>query len=98
MCTGLWRPRVEEADHRHRRLLRARRKRPRGRRADEQRDDLASLHSITSSARNSSVGEMVILSALAVFRFTTSSNLDGCSIGRLAGFAPRNTLSTKLTT
>ena len=32
-------------------LLRARRKRPRGRSAAEQRDELASLHSITSSAR-----------------------------------------------
>jgi hypothetical protein len=30
---------VEEPDHRHRRLLRARRERPRGCRAAEQRDD-----------------------------------------------------------
>ena len=44
----------EEADHRHRRLLRARRERPRRRRAAEQRDELAALHSITSSARASS--------------------------------------------
>ena len=36
---------------RHRRLLRARRERPRRRRAAEQRDELAPLHSITSSAR-----------------------------------------------
>ena len=41
-------------DHRHRRLLRARRQRPRGRRAAEQRDELASfqlieLHSIRAS-------------------------------------------------
>ena len=36
-------------------LLRARRERPRGRRAAEQRDELAPLHSITSSARASSV-------------------------------------------
>src|SRR5262249_19111184 len=43
---------VEEPDHRHRRLLRARRERPR-RRAGEQRDELAALntHSITSSVR-----------------------------------------------
>ena len=34
---------VEEPDHRHRRLLRARRERPRGRRAAEQRDELAPL-------------------------------------------------------
>jgi len=45
------RPRAEEPDHRHRRLLRACRKGPRGRGAAEQRDDLASAdHSITSSA------------------------------------------------
>src|SRR5262249_54315836 len=35
----------------HRRLLRARRERPRRRRAAEQRDELATFHSITSSAR-----------------------------------------------
>jgi hypothetical protein len=29
---------------------------------------------------------------------TASSNLVGCSIGRSAGFAPRRTLSTRLTT
>jgi hypothetical protein len=41
---------VEPSDHRHRRLLRLRRKRPRGRRAAEQRYELAPFHSITSSA------------------------------------------------
>src|SRR5262249_1096318 len=55
-------------------------------------------HSITSSSRNRRVGEIVIPSALAVFRLTACSNFDGCSIGRSAGFAPRWTLSTKLTT
>src|SRR5215831_6576479 len=55
-------------------------------------------HSITSSARNRRVGGIVMPSALAVFRLTASSNFDGCSIGRSAGFAPRRTLSTKLTT
>jgi hypothetical protein len=38
----------KKADHRHRRLLSARRERPR-RRAAEQRDELAAFHSITSS-------------------------------------------------
>ena len=47
-------------------LLRARRQRPRGRRAAEQRDELAPLHSITSSARASSVGGTVRPSILAV--------------------------------
>src|SRR5262249_22229817 len=49
---------AEIPDHRHLRLLRARRKRPCGRRTTEQRDELAALHlrghSITSSARASS--------------------------------------------
>ena len=40
-------------------LLRARRERPRRRRAAEQRDELAPFHSITSSARASSVGGTV---------------------------------------
>jgi len=34
---------MEESDHRHRRLLRPRRERPRGSRAAEQRDELAPL-------------------------------------------------------
>ena len=37
-------------------LLRAHRDRPRSRRAAEERDELAADHSITSSARESSVG------------------------------------------
>src|SRR5262249_60143909 len=45
----------QPADPPHRRaLLRPRRERPRGRRATEQRDEFAPLHSITSSARASS--------------------------------------------
>ena len=55
MAAGRRRPAAQEADHRHRRLLRARRQRPR-RRAAEQGDELAPLHSITSSARASSMG------------------------------------------
>src|SRR5262249_20775161 len=39
---------AENADHRHRRLLRARRERPRGR-AAEQRDELAAFHLITKA-------------------------------------------------
>ena len=62
-------------------LLRARRERPRRRRAAEQRDELASLHSITSSARESSVGGTVRPSALAVLRLMASSYLVGtCKI------------------
>src|SRR6516162_5234556 len=84
---------AEEPDHRHGRLLRARRERPRGRRA-EQRDEIASDHSITSSARASSVGGIVRPSARAVTRLITKSNLVGCSTGRSAGLAPRRILST----
>jgi hypothetical protein len=42
---------VEEPNHRHRRLLRPRRERPRSRRTAEQRDEIAPLHSRTSLAR-----------------------------------------------
>src|SRR5262249_53129254 len=57
-------------------LLRARREWPRSR-AAEKRDELASSHSITSSARASSVGGTSRPSALAVLRLITSSYLVG---------------------
>jgi hypothetical protein len=41
---------VQHANHRHRRLLRARRKRPRRSRAAEQRDELATGHRMTALA------------------------------------------------
>src|SRR5262245_27979635 len=56
-------------------LLRARRERPRRRRAANQRDELAAFHSMTSSARASSVSGTVRPSALAVLRLMISSNL-----------------------
>src|SRR5262249_23232486 len=68
-------------------LLRARREWPR-RRAAEQRDELAALHSITSSAMASKPGGMVRPSALAVLRLITNSNLVDCNTGKSAGFAP----------
>jgi hypothetical protein len=48
----VWRMRRSgtKPDHRHRRLLRARRERPDGRRAADERYEGAALHSITSSA------------------------------------------------
>src|SRR5262249_7227547 len=49
------RTRVDDPDHWHRRLLRLRRKRPRSSGAAEQRYELAALHSITLSARASSI-------------------------------------------
>src|SRR5262249_14075575 len=69
-------------------LLRPRRERPPNRRAAEQRDDIAAVHSITSSARASSVGGTSRPSILAVAKLMTSSNLLACMIGKSAGFAP----------
>jgi hypothetical protein len=54
-------------------LLRAPRKRPRGRRAANQRDELAPSHPITSSAQASNVGGISRPSAFAVLRLMISS-------------------------
>src|SRR5207244_1014064 len=80
-----WRA-AKKADHRHRRLLRARGERPGDGRAAEQRDDVASVHSITSSARPSSVIGKVTPSALAVLRLMASSTFVACCTGSSAGF------------
>src|SRR5258708_5054862 len=85
---------AEEPDHRHRGLLRARRERPR-RRAPEQRDELAPLHSITSSARLISSGSTVMPNMLAVLRLTDRNSFVGNSIGNSPGGVPRRILSTK---
>src|SRR6516162_4239711 len=50
-CTISKRRAAEKSNHRHRGLLRPRRERPRCRTA-EKRDELAPVHSITSSARS----------------------------------------------
>src|SRR6516162_1194805 len=78
---------IHDRNHRHRRLLRPRRERP-CRRSAEQRDELAPVHSITSSASESRLSEILMPSASAVLRLITVSNLVGCSTGRSAGFAP----------
>ena len=69
-------------------LLRARRERPRGRCAAEQRDELAAPHSITSSAMLSSDGGTVRPIMRAVSALITSSNFVDCRTGKSAGFAP----------
>jgi hypothetical protein len=75
-----WRAGIEVSDHWHRRLLRAHRERPYRRRARDKRDELAAgAHSITSSARASSVGGTSSPSAFAVLRLITSSNLVGAA-------------------
>src|SRR5215469_13034682 len=66
-------------------LLCARPERPRGCRADEQRDELAPFHSMTSLARVSKLGGISRPRAFAVVRLMTRSNLVGCSTGRSAG-------------
>src|SRR5262249_18570757 len=66
---------AENANNGHRWLLRARRERPRRRRAAEERDEIATLHhSITSSAVARSDGGTVSPNILAVCMLMTSSN------------------------
>jgi hypothetical protein len=79
---------------RHRALLRERRDRQRGRRTTEKRDEFVPLHSITSSARASTVAGISMPSAFAVLRLMTSSYLDACSTGNSAGLTPLRILST----
>src|SRR5215468_4842820 len=80
--------RSEQSDGRHLRLLRARRKWPRGRSAADQRYELAALHSITSSARATSCRGTSIPSASAVLRLMISSTLVTCWTGNSPGFSP----------
>src|SRR5262245_16035561 len=94
---GLARKNEKNAEDRHRRLLRTRRQRPsNSRRAAEQSDELAAVHSITSSAIASSLSGTFRPSALAVRRLITNSNRVGCSTGRSAGFAPLKILCTSV--
>ena len=80
--------RMEERDATHaRRLLRVHSERPR-RRATNERDELAPLHSITASASASSLSGTARPSVLAVLRLIASSNLVDCITGRSAGFSP----------
>src|SRR6516165_9311770 len=72
-----------------RRLLRARRERPRHCRAAEKRDELAAAaHSITSSARASSLSGIWRPSVFAVLRLMMRSNFVGCRIGKSFGLSP----------
>src|SRR5262249_16685162 len=81
-------PAMKEPNHRCCRLLRARRHRPRQRRAAEHRNELAPPHSITSSAMASNPGGKVSPSDLAIFRLISSSNLADCTTGSSPGRAP----------
>src|SRR5262245_7252671 len=76
-------------------LLRSCRQRQRHRRAAEQGDELAaSHHSITSSARASSVGGTVKPRVLAVLRLIASWYFVGCCTGRSAELSPLRMRST----
>src|SRR5215471_8307804 len=69
------------------RLLRPSRHRPR-RRAAEQRDECAPLHSITSSASESRLSESLTPSDFAVLTLMTNSNFVVSVTGRSLGLAP----------
>jgi hypothetical protein len=69
-------------------FLRARRQRPCRSRAAEQRDELATLHSITSSARPSSGSGTVMPSALVALRLRINSTFVACWTGKSAGLSP----------
>src|SRR5262245_14637885 len=92
--------RTKNTNHGHRGLLCARRQRPR-RSATDERDELAPshglpAHSITSSARASSVGGMSRPSALAVLRLIIVWNFVARSTGRSVGLVPFKILSTNV--
>src|SRR5262249_26914859 len=74
-------------------LLRTRRQGPRCR-AAEQRDELAPVHSMTSSARASRDGGTSRPIALAILRLRTSWYLVGTCTGRSVGFPPLSIRST----
>ena len=80
--------RREKADAPHAiSLLRARRERPSSRAAEE-RDEVAAIHSIISSAMARSCGGTSMPSSVAVPRLMTKSNLTACWTGSSAGLAP----------
>src|SRR5262249_35751888 len=84
-----WGRHSKESDPRHfARLQGARRERPSGCRAAEQRYECAPLHSISSSAATSSLSGTVMPSILAVSALIISSNLLACTTGRSAGLVP----------
>ena len=85
---ALGRPDAEIPDHRHRLLLRARNERPCRCRAAKHGDELAAVHSITSSASESMLSGILTPRAFAVLRLMTNSNLVGCSTGKSPGFSP----------
>src|SRR5262249_1106195 len=83
---------AEQSNHRKRTLLRPCCERPRDRCAADERDELATAaHSITSSASESKLSEIVTPSAFAVFKLITNWNLTVSITGRSAGLTPLST-------
>ena len=89
VCRGSFRGHSSRSSHKM-----ARQKLPRSVILPGSIDALRKVHSITSSARVSSADGTVTLSAFAVLRLITSSNVVGCSTGRSVGLTPRRTLAT----
>src|SRR5262249_32932766 len=75
-------------------LRRSAPQRERARGAAQQRYERAPVHSITSSASASSVGDNSRLSAFAALRLTMNWYLVGCWNGRSPAFSPRRMRST----
>src|SRR5262249_43201803 len=93
-CDCFWWTRIKKSNHRHRRLLRARREGPSRRCAAENHDEFAAFHSTTSSARPSIVIGTSRPSVFAVLRLIINSNLVGACIGRSDAFSPFKMRST----
>src|SRR5262249_46527230 len=96
----LIRPAVhKEANPPHALALCPRRQRPRRRRSAEEREEGAAvhglaLHSITSSARRSTMSGTCKTSALAALRLSVNSYFVGFCTGRSAAFSPLRMRST----
>src|SRR5262249_38663334 len=87
LALGRSRARTQEPDS-VRWLLRTRREWPGNRRAADQRDERAALHSMTSSASARNLSGISRPRAVAFFALMTNSNLVGCNTGRSAGASP----------
>src|SRR5262249_36016862 len=88
MCGLLRRSCAHKPDHRHCCLLRTHRERPRHCCAAKNGDEIATPHSITSSARASREGGIERPRAFAVLRLKISSNFVGCCTERSPAAAP----------